>query len=107
MALRLLRSINSIAPIRIADNGGWTDTWFTKHGRVFNIAVSPFAEVLLEVFPADTQSYHILIQAENYGDTYEPKYRRGKWDKHPLLEATIRYMNVPEELAIRISIHSE
>ena len=40
-----LRVISSVAPIRIADLGGWTDTWFAKHGRVLNIVVYPYAEV--------------------------------------------------------------
>ena len=42
---RLLRIVNSVAPIRVCDNGGWTDTWFAGYGRVFNIAVYPYAEV--------------------------------------------------------------
>ena len=33
------RIINSVAPMRICDNGGWTDTWFARYGKVFNIAV--------------------------------------------------------------------
>ena len=24
--------INSVAPIRVCDNGGWTDTWFAERG---------------------------------------------------------------------------
>ena len=51
-ALRPLRIINSVAPIRICDNGGWTDTWFAGHGRIFNIGVYPYAEVQIEVYPA-------------------------------------------------------
>ena len=46
-----LRIINSVAPIRICDNGGWTDTWFAEHGKIFNIGVYPYAEVQIEVFP--------------------------------------------------------
>ncbi|MDT5269056.1 MAG: D-glycero-alpha-D-manno-heptose-7-phosphate kinase [Acidobacteriota bacterium] len=45
----LPRVINSTAPIRICDNGGWTDTWFARHGKVFNIAVRPHVEVQIEV----------------------------------------------------------
>ena len=45
------RIINSIAPIRICDNGGWTDTWFAGHGKVFNIGVSPYVEVQIAVYP--------------------------------------------------------
>jgi len=33
------RIINCVAPIRICDNGGWTDTWFAKTGKIFNIGV--------------------------------------------------------------------
>ena len=40
-----LRIINSVAPIRICDNGGWTDTWFAGYGSIFNIGVYPYAEV--------------------------------------------------------------
>ena len=36
------RIINSVAPIRICDNGGWTDTWFAEHGKIFNIGVYPY-----------------------------------------------------------------
>ena len=39
------RVIRSVAPVRICDNGGWTDTWFARHGKVFNIAVTPLVEV--------------------------------------------------------------
>ena len=49
---RPLRIINSAAPIRICDNGGWTDTWFSGHGRIFNIGVYPIVEVQVEVYPA-------------------------------------------------------
>ena len=38
-------TINAVAPIRIADIGGWTDTWFAGHGVVCNIAVSPCVDV--------------------------------------------------------------
>jgi len=45
------RIVNSVAPTRIVDNGGWTDTWFARYGSVFNIAVAPYAEVQIQVFP--------------------------------------------------------
>ena len=34
-----IRIINAVAPIRICDNGGWTDTWFAGRGKVFNICL--------------------------------------------------------------------
>lgn len=33
------------APVRIADLGGWSDTWFSKTGVVSNVAVSPGVSV--------------------------------------------------------------
>ena len=39
------RILNAVAPIRICDLGGWTDTWFAEHGKVFNIGVHPGVEV--------------------------------------------------------------
>ena len=49
-AHRPLRIINCVAPIRICDNGGWTDTWFAKSGKIFNIGVYPYVEVQMDVF---------------------------------------------------------
>ena len=51
--MKPLAIINSVAPIRICDNGGWTDTWFAGYGRIFNIGVYPYAEVQIAVYPAD------------------------------------------------------
>lgn len=33
------------APVRVADVGGWTDTWFAERGAVCNVAVGPGARV--------------------------------------------------------------
>ncbi len=35
------------APTRVADLGGWTDTWFSGHGAVCHLAVWPGVEVTL------------------------------------------------------------
>ncbi len=102
-----LRVINSIAPIRICDNGGWTDTWFAKHGSIFNIGVSPHAEVQIEVYPREAQEEQVALFAENFGDRYFVHLGSGKWDRHPLLEAAIQRMGVPENLAIHITLFSE
>jgi D-glycero-alpha-D-manno-heptose-7-phosphate kinase len=37
--------IEVTVPVRICDNGGWTDTWFGGPGRVLNIAVNPGVSV--------------------------------------------------------------
>jgi len=97
--------INSLAPIRICDIGGWTDTWFAGHGRVLNIAVSPFAEVQVAAWPATQREPGITLHIEDYGDRYQVDRAR-RWGQHPLLEAAIEYMRVPDDLCLEISLHS-
>jgi D-glycero-alpha-D-manno-heptose-7-phosphate kinase len=98
--------INSVAPIRICDNGGWTDTWFAGHGQIFNIGVYPYAEVQIAVYPNDDRTSQIIINAENYGQRYVVIPEK-HWDKHPLLEAAIEYMRLPPGLCLEVTIFSE
>ncbi|MBN1661564.1 MAG: GHMP kinase [Anaerolineae bacterium] len=101
------RIINSVAPIRICDNGGWTDTWFAGHGKIFNIGVYPYAEVQIQVRPYDGSGDRIVIHAENYGERYALHPETRGWDRHPLLEAAIERMQVPRDVAFQVTIFSE
>ena len=101
-----VRIINAVAPIRICDNGGWTDTWFAGRGKIFNIAVAPFAEVQIAVFARMDDRPHITIHAENYSDHYTLS-GQASWERHPLLEAAIARVGVPEETAVTITIFSQ
>jgi len=101
-----LRIISSVAPIRIADFGGWTDTWFAKYGRVLNIAVYPYVEVQIHVYRRGNRP-PVSIYAENYGERYTLEAIGGAYDRHPLLEAAIQYMGVPKDLALEITLFSE
>jgi D-glycero-alpha-D-manno-heptose-7-phosphate kinase len=107
-AKRPLKIINSVAPIRICDNGGWTDTWFAGYGTIFNIGVYPYAEAQIEVYPYQGEEGRVVIHAENYGERYTvvPEQHTG-WTKHPLLEAAIEYMHVPSDLAFEVTIYSD
>ncbi len=102
-----IRVINSVAPIRICDNGGWTDTWFAGHGEIFNIGVYPYVEVQIKVFPVQALQHRITLYAENYGDIYPITDHHTDWDRHPLLEAAIDYMRVPDDIALHITVYSE
>ena len=101
------RIISSVAPIRIADFGGWTDTWFAKFGRVLSIAVHPCAQVQLRVFAGQSPRPPVTIYAENYGERYTLERLGGAYDRHPLLEAALEFMGVPRGLALEIDIFSE
>ena len=102
-----IRLINSVAPIRVCDNGGWTDTWFAEHGKIFNIGVYPYAEVQLQVFKRDQVPNRIVIHAENYGERYSVQQQNDGWTQHPLLEASIEYMRVPDDIAFEATIYCE
>jgi D-glycero-alpha-D-manno-heptose-7-phosphate kinase len=102
-----IRVVNSVAPIRICDNGGWTDTWFAGHGEIFNIGVYPYVEVQIKVYPVKEQTDRIILYAENYGDVYPVVPGHSEWDRHPLLEAAIEYMRVPNDMALHITVYSE
>lgn len=101
-----LRVINSVAPIRICDNGGWTDTWFAGHGKIFNIGVYPYIEVQVEVFRREERPERIEIFAENYGERFSATPGQG-WHTHPLIEAAIERMGVPNDLALKVTLFSE
>jgi len=104
---KLLRIVNGVAPIRICDNGGWTDTWFAEHGKIFNIGVYPYAEVQIEVYPYDGGDDRIVLYAENYGERYVVHPERVGYDRHPLLEAAIECMHVPGDVSFQVTIFSE
>ena len=101
-----LRVINSVAPTRVCDNGGWTDTWFAQHGLIFNIAVTPGVEVQIEVYPRDAQSERVIVQAENYGQSFTVEPGSGQWPQHPLIGAAFDVLHIPDGVALMVTIFS-
>ncbi|MDQ7026418.1 MAG: GHMP kinase [Anaerolineae bacterium] len=99
--------IYSIAPIRICDLGGWTDTWFAKYGKILNIGVSPHAEVQIDVYPRASRENMVTLFAENYGERFVVTLGNGDWNTHPLLEATVERMGIPDDIAVDITLYSD
>lgn len=99
------RIINAMAPIRVCDLGGWTDTWFANSGAVLNIGVYPYAEVQILVTEDDVDEPRIVINAENYGERYEIDPAHIRYDRHPLLEASIDIIEAPENLRFEINLY--
>ena len=101
------RIINAVAPIRICDLGGWTDTWFAKHGQVLNVAVYPYVQCQMTVSPSASKSEsRLTINAENYGVRYTIDPQDVVFGPHPLLEACVAAMKVPRGLDIEATLYS-
>lgn len=100
------RIINATAPIRICDLGGWTDTWFAEQGAVLNIGVYPYAEVQIYVTENLPDQPRIVIHAENYDERYQLVPGHIEYDRHPLLEASIDIMNLPDHLSFEVNLYS-
>jgi D-glycero-alpha-D-manno-heptose-7-phosphate kinase len=90
--------IRTTAPVRVADLGGWTDTWFAGAGRVCSVAMEPgaFVDILL----ADAAGPITLIvgsTGERYSFTVGDQPGR-----HPLLEAAIAAMPIKSAATIEV-----
>ncbi len=100
-----MTTIRSSAPIRICDNGGWTDTWFARRGRVFSIAVSPRVHVGLQAVRDGRGT--IEVRAENYGVTYQVDAAHPAPDAVPLIDAAVAELPPPAGVSCRIAVASE
>lgn len=101
------RVINAVAPIRICDLGGWTDTWFAERGAVLNFGVYPYAEA--QIYVSETPrggDRKITIHAENFGERYQIDPGHIEYDRHPLLEASIAIMELPRNLSFEVNLYS-
>ena len=67
----------------------------------------PYAEVQIDVCPRDDAEQRIIICAENFGERYVVNPESLGWDRHPMIEAAIARMGIPEELTVNITVHSE
>ena len=102
----VLDEVTAVAPIRVCDVGGWTDTRFSRRGRVFNIAVTPGVEVHVRIYEAGALSHRIVLDVANFGDRYgfEPGGAPGR---HPLLEAVTDDVGAPDGIALEIRVTSD
>jgi D-glycero-alpha-D-manno-heptose-7-phosphate kinase len=95
--------IESSAPVRICDNGGWTDTWFGGPGRVLNIAVRPGIQVAMRLSAGPGK---VLLNLESFGDRYSIVAGARRVTRHALVEAAVDSLPPPGECTTEISIRS-
>lgn len=86
------------APIRVCDLGGWTDTWFARHGAVCNIAVSPRATATVTVTPSRSRGPSVHIEAPDLGDD-------GR--RHPLLEAAVASVGGLDGMDVHVRVQCD
>ena len=101
------RHITATAPTRICDCGGWTDTWFARHGGVFHIAVDPGTHVEVQANARPAGGAPVTIHAENFGDAYPYSPGTRPRGPHPLLEAAIESVGVPAGSHLDVRVRSE
>jgi len=103
----IIKTISSHTPVRINDIGGWTDTWFSKKGKVLNTAVDPGVDVEIKVTRnVEKKKERISVDAKNLGQTFLVDPDNPRYDKYPLLQAAICSLPVPKDLKLDIQIDS-
>ena len=88
-------------PVRIADCGGWTDTWFADRGAVCNIASGPGVRV--EVSYDHSGSFAATLDLASLGIEYS--YGAVAPERNQLVEKAIA-VHGPRSGALSISIRS-
>jgi D-glycero-alpha-D-manno-heptose-7-phosphate kinase len=100
-----LHRVNSVAPIRICDIGGWTDTWFAKRGAIFNIAVYPYVEVQIQDGGPGKRGA-IAINLENYNKAYTLDPASISYGAHPLIDAAVDIIGLPADSSLDVNVFS-
>lgn len=95
--------IEASAPVRTADAGGWTDTWFARTGVVCNIALAERAIVRVYVVdPASgTPPEHVELRVALTGDVYRFDPGQGP-GRHPMLERAVAMLPPPHGSVIEV-----
>ncbi len=112
------RRVVAAAPVRVADVGGWTDTWFGSPGRVCHVAVGPGVEVGAMLVSRSPQGVVRLVAPDIGVDQFvgpgglpdAPSWATPTLGRHPLLEhaiaAVMGEVVLPDEIGVRLQISS-
>lgn len=100
--------VHAAAPVRVADVGGWTDTWFGSPGQVCHLAVGPGVAVDAALVAGTVPSPQVRLLAPSIGldRWFDPRELPGA---EPLLEhavaAVLDDAPIPEgaDLVVRIA----
>jgi D-glycero-alpha-D-manno-heptose-7-phosphate kinase len=93
------------APVRVADLGGWTDTWFARHGEVCHLAVGPGVEVRLRTFARGGRP-PLVLELHDFHERHAVDDLASIAARHPLLAAALEAGTLAHEFAYEIEIGS-
>jgi D-glycero-alpha-D-manno-heptose-7-phosphate kinase len=97
------------APVRIADVGGWTDTWFAGSGRVCSLAVRPGARVVFTPGQDTSDERVVEMRVDLTGEAYRidrVALTGGVLPgRHPVLEAAVAALAPP--VSVRIDVAAD
>ncbi len=74
------------APVRTADVGGWTDTWFARSGLVCNIAIDHRSHVRVAAQPGGERMVRLVVGLTGEDYEFAPHEAPGR---HPMIEQAI------------------
>lgn len=94
--------ITAIAPVRVCDVGGWTDTWFAHTGMVCSIAINRMVRVTITLSPSPHAT--ITFDIRNYRQVISLEQAR---EHHPLLAVALDELPPPQGYAIIITIDAD
>lgn len=103
-----MKILRGVAPARINDLGGWTDTWFATSGYVLSVSIQPGIECTLLARERDgIPTERVLVKIEDTGESFPVDLDRPAFEHNPLVEAVIFSEGIPECVDMEISIHSD
>ncbi len=87
------------APVRTADIGGWTDTWFAGGGAVCNIAIDHRAQVTITHDPDASPTVHLALAITGERYSFQPAAAPGR---HAIIEHAVATAMPSGSVAITI-----
>lgn len=92
--------------MRVADCGGWTDTWFARHGAVLHIAVLPGVDVRVTAHREPGRARLVTARLESFSETYTFDRTRPP-GRHPLIEAAVADWPEESDETLDIAVRSD
>ena len=94
------------APVRVCDIGGWTDTWFARHGHVCSIAVRPGVTVRAAAYPRARRPHAVVVDAVDFRERLVLCPGSEVPERHRLLAAVTDEARIPDDVAVELSVAS-